>query len=253
MKPLKASVKSIFHKFGYEIGMYRPSHLGESPFSDIRKLMCNSTAPIVFDVGANVGQTTESFKEMFSDAQIHAFEPGMSAFEKLEKRYGSHKNIILNKVGVGSSSETKIFLENSRTEMSSFLPLGPDGWGKIVNKVPVEIITLDDYCAKKQIPYLNVLKVDTQGLDLEVLKGAQNIFAENRVQFLLMEVTFNEMYQGLPRFDEIFRFLTERNFKLVSFYKFYYQNELASWTDCLFLNPAFAQTNADSLRDLVQK
>ncbi len=239
MKPLRATVKSLFRKFGYEVNVYRPTHFGENPVSDIEKLLTDNSAVTIFDVGANIGHTIESFKDMFPEAQIHAFEPGTNAFNTLEKIYGSHKNVILNKAGVGSASETKMFLENSMSQMSSFLPLGPDGWGEIVNKIPVAIITLDDYCKERQIPFINVLKIDTQGLDFEVLKGAQNMLSENRIQILLMEVTFAEIYQELPRFDEIFRFLTEMNFKLVSFYKFQYKNNLASWTDAVFINPAF--------------
>lgn len=221
--------------------MYRPAHIGESPMSDIEKLIHNSQPQIVFDVGANVGQTIEAFKDMLPKAQIHSFEPGTAAFQTLKKNHGSDKNLVLNKLGVGSVVETRVFLENSLPDMSSFLPLGRDGWGKIVNEVPVEIVKLDDYCKERGIQYISVLKIDTQGYDFQVLKGAQNLLADNRVQLLLMEITFAEIYEDLPRFDEIFRFLTDRNFKLVTFYKFRYQKNIASWTDSLFINTEFVQ------------
>jgi hypothetical protein len=43
------------------------------------------------------------------------------------------------------------------------------------------------------------------------------------------------MYKGSPRFDEIYAYLAERRFALVSFYDFYYQHGRAGWTDALFV------------------
>ncbi len=239
MKSFRAAVKSLFHKFGYEVSMYRPANIGESPLSDIEKLIHKTRPQIVFDVGANIGQTIEAFRDMLPESVIYSFEPGTTAFETLKNHHGSRNNVYLNKLGVGSKSETKVFLENSLPDMSSFLPLGRDGWGKIVNEVPVEIVALDDFCEKQKIEYISMLKIDTQGFDFEVLKGAKKLITENRVQLLLVEVTFAELYQGLPPFDEIYRFLTDHNFKLVSFYEIHYKNNLACWTDSLFINPDF--------------
>jgi len=45
--------------------------------------------------------------------------------------------------------------------MSSFLPIGKDGWGNITDEVLINIKTIDEYCQEKNIPYINVLKSDT--------------------------------------------------------------------------------------------
>ncbi|MEP7075252.1 MAG: FkbM family methyltransferase [Acidobacteriota bacterium] len=157
----------------------------------------------------------------------------------LEKRHGSTKNVSLNKVGIGDVSCTKTFFENSSLDMSSFLPIGRDGWGRVKREIPIDVTTLDLYCQQNRIAYISTLKVDTQGLDLDVLKGSEDLLANHRIQLILMEITFIEIYDGIPPFDEVFRFLADRNFKLVSFYKFYYKNGLAGWTDALFINPDF--------------
>src|ERR1041385_1246675 len=82
--------------------------------------------------------------------------------------------------------------------------------------------------------HLDILKSDTQGFDLAVLQGAQRLLERRAVRLVFMEITFSKMYEELPRFDQIYAFLLDRGFALVSFYDFYYQRERAGWTDALF-------------------
>jgi FkbM family methyltransferase len=58
--------------------------------------------------------------------------------------------------------------------MSSFLPLGPDGWGQIVDEREVSIDTIDNYCMRNRISSIDLLKSDTQGFNLEVIKEAHD-------------------------------------------------------------------------------
>jgi hypothetical protein len=51
---------------------------------------------------------------------------------------------------------------------------------------------------------------------------------------VFMEITFSDMYKGLPRLDELYRFMIERGFRLVAFYDFHYQNNRLGWCDGLF-------------------
>jgi hypothetical protein len=57
--------------------------------------------------------------------------------------------------------------ENSWSVFSSLLPLGPDGWEKITNQRESEVSTVDRYCMEHEIPFIDLLKSDTHGFDLE--------------------------------------------------------------------------------------
>jgi hypothetical protein len=118
--------------------------------------------------------------------------------------------------------------------MSSFLEIGSEGWGSISERNPVEINTVDDYCDSRQIEKIDILKSDTQGFDLEVLKGAERTIARGGIYLVYIEINFAELYKGLPPADEIMRFLREHRFSLVSFYRFNYINNHVGWTDGLF-------------------
>ena len=180
------------------------------------------------------GQTINNFRETFQNSTIHAFEPGRVAFAALKKNYGTYRDVTLNNMALGSRKETRIFLENEQNNTSSFLEIGTKGWGSIAERNRVEINTVDDYCDTNRIEKIDILKSDTQGFDLEVLKGAERIIARGGIYLVYLEINFAELYKGLPPADEVMRFLREHQFSLVAFYRFYYINNHVGWTDGLF-------------------
>jgi FkbM family methyltransferase len=221
---------------GYDI---RRSGIGRDAYSDIRRIV-GSKSPVMFDIGANVGQTIDALRKAFPSPIIHAFEPGKASFDRLVQTHSKLPYVRLNNLALGSKPGRQIFFENSLTDMSSFLPLGPDGWGEISNQREIEVSTVDRYCMQYEIPFIDLLKSDTQGFDLEVLKGAQELLNARKIRLIYLEIIFQKLYHGVPRIDEIYRFISDNGFELVSFYEFHYRNERAGWTDALFIQPQFS-------------
>jgi len=229
---------SIRRTLGYDIR--RMNEVGRDPYYDMRKLTESRPSLVIFDVGANYGQTIESFQSNFLRPKIHSFEPSRETFCELQRRYGGSPDVYLNNFALGAKPGVLEFIENTRPWLSSFLEPGADCWGEIKQRSQIEVRTIDGYCAQRGITIINILKSDTQGFDLEVIKGAERLLEQRRIQLIYMEITFSNMYKGLPRFDEIYGFLADRGFALVSFYDFEYQNGRVGWTDALFVNPKFA-------------
>ena len=200
----------------------------------MRKL-AGTASPLVFDVGANRGQTIERMRRTFPRPVIHAFEPGRAAFAALQDAYRTSPQVVLNNLALGARAESRMFLDNDHDDMSSFLEPSVTAWGEITDRYPVEVITLDEYCRSRDIARIDVLKIDTQGFDLQVLLGGQELMRRAAIHMVFTEVIFSEMYKDLPRFDETYAFFADRGFTLVSLYDFYYQRERASWTDALFI------------------
>jgi len=147
-----------------------------------------------------------------------------------------YKNANFHNYGVGSENGFLKFYENDRSYMSSFLPKGITAWREITREIDIEIITLDSFCEKNKIDFIHILKSDSQGFDFE---GAKKLMSKNKIGLIYFEFIFSRMYENLPAFDVIYKYLIENNFKLVSFYKSYYQYDLISWTDVLFINQKF--------------
>jgi FkbM family methyltransferase len=230
--PVRRLGKKLLRKAGIDIRFI--PELGFDAYDDMRKL-AGGERPLVFDVGANRGQTIERLRKTFARPVIHAFEPGRDTFAELSRRMAGIPDLHLNNVALGERAESRTFFDTDPPDMSSLLEQSVDAWGRIKGKYPVDVTTVDDYCAVHGIERIDILKSDTQGFDLDVLKGARRTIEGRAIRLIFMEITFSDMYKGSPRFDEIYAFLAERRFALVSFYDFYYQHGRAGWTDALFV------------------
>ena len=233
---IRRAVKQLLRRVGIDI-RFIPK-LGFDAYADMRKLAATQR-PLVFDIGANRGQTIEHFRSAFARPVIHAFEPGLETFAELQRRWTGDPDLHLNNIALGARQESRMFLHTEPDNMSSFLEPSVDAWGEIRDRYPVEVMTVDHYCAAHGIERIDILKSDTQGFDLEVIKGAQRMIDNRAIHLIFMEITFSDMYKGLPRFDEIYAYVASRGFALVSFYDFYYQHDRAGWTDALFIAEEF--------------
>lgn len=231
--PFRRSILKLARRLGYDIQRLR--EFGHDPVDDIVRLVGTDT-PIVFDVGANIGQTTLRIRRSLPGAAIHAFEPSPKAFDQLIRHFGRSDSMELNNVAVGPISGTALFHENETSELSSLLR--PRDWGCWKESM-VPTIRLDNYCRDRRIRIIDVLKVDTQGFDLEVIKSAGSML-EN-INLIMMEIIFNKMYPHSATVGEIFEFLGDNGFQLVTFYETNHHNGLAYWCDALFRNMEFGE------------
>jgi FkbM family methyltransferase len=231
MEIIKKMIRSAAARLGYQISR-QPS----DAFSDLRRFVPAGVAPVILDVGANVGQSVKRFKAIFPSSVIHSFEPGREAFGLLQQNVANDEKVFVWQCALGSSVGEQLFQENIESDMSSFLELSKAGWGEVKKQEKVALTTIDQFLADRSIAAVDILKSDTQGYELEVFKGAEDALRQNRIGLIYFEFIFSEMYRNLPPFDQVYRYLVDRNFLLVAIYNFHRQDELASWADVLFIN-----------------
>jgi FkbM family methyltransferase len=233
------SFKSKFNKYARKIAKvityFDDEGNGKDPLLDILRRL-DQKAPIIFDVGANIGQSVKNFKRYFPYGKIYSFEPSAKAYKELEKVSNQYKNVEPYQIALGSQEAQMKIYENSSSDMNSFLEMGKNGSGSVIGESIVEVTTIDQFCARNNIQKIHILKIDAQGYDFEVIKGAKEMILANKIELLYFEIIFSEMYKGVPRFSEIYDFLIDHGFSLVSLYNFYYQKNLAGWTDGLFIH-----------------
>lgn len=233
------SFKSKFNKYARKIAKvityFDDEGSGKDPLLDILRRL-DQKAPIIFDVGANIGQSVKNLKRYFPYGKIYSFEPSANAYKELEKVSSQYKNVEPYQIALGSQETQMKIYENSSSDMNSFLKMGKNGSGSIIGESVVEVTTIDQFCARNNIQKIHILKIDAQGYDFEVIKGAKEMILANKIELLYFEIIFSEMYKGVPRFSEIYDFLIDHGFSLVSLYDFHYQKNLAGWTDGLFIH-----------------
>lgn len=142
---------------------------------------------VIFDVGANVGDWTKTVLDITPNASVHCFEPWYSTFSKLKLNIVS-QNVVLNNFGLGSLNEEKDFFiyDDNLTVNSLYLRDGLVEKDRII-KEKVTIKTLDDYCFDNKIEKIGFLKIDVEGNEMEVLKGAERMLKEKNIKIIQLE------------------------------------------------------------------
>lgn len=179
-----------------------------------------SRGDVVFDIGANVGNFTECVLAYQPWAVVHAFEPLPQPFTILSERFREYTDIHCRNLAMGSRREQKSINVNRFAEASSFLEngrlLNNSVYGidfAVESSLPVSIETLADYAGAHAVSRIKLLKLDVQGYELEVLKGAEPVL--EAIEFIYTEAQFQELYKHGPLFTDIFDFLSRRRFELL--------------------------------------
>jgi FkbM family methyltransferase len=206
------------------------------PWYVVSRFLRDRPHPVVFDVGANVGQTATHCSRMLPGASVYSFEPSPTTYRALRAAVSRLPNVQTFNIGMGEQAETLTLLENSGSDMSSFLRPDRDAWGEIVRETPVEVWSVDRFREVHNIDRIDILKTDTQGFDLAVLRGARETLAANGVDVILTEVIFGPMYEGIPRFDELLGYALDYGFRFVGLYGVEQQHGVPGWADALLVH-----------------
>lgn len=228
MKFLYKLVKKIFFFFGFVLKRAHKNQQFSITFDEIyKKIFSKNKKIVIFDVGANKGQSIERFKKIFPNCIIHAFEPIKVEFDFLKKKYENDKNVHLNNFAIGSKNEEKIFFINKKSSVSSFYKFnkntqwlkttsreyGVDPSSFLVKNEIVKIIKLDYYLYKKKISNVDILKIDTQGFEEEVLIGSKKSFLKNIISVIETEAIFDNVYEKKLNFFDLEKYLLPNNFR----------------------------------------
>jgi FkbM family methyltransferase len=125
----------------------------------------------VLDVGANEGQWASMALEVIDDKRLHCFEVVPQTFEKLRANVGQRADVTLNNYGLGSKrgGVEFCFYPDSSDQSSRYGHEMNDGFRK--EKISVRIVPGDEYVSQKKIEEIAFLKLDVEGMEMEVLQG----------------------------------------------------------------------------------
>lgn len=176
----------------------------------------NMDIQTVLDVGANKWQSVDRRKDLLgSQILFHCFEPLPIPFAVLQHRFNNAKNITLHNVGLWSdNSEHEIFVSNI-DDSSSLLP-PTETMTKTYEQIHfdkkdmIQIKTLDVLFSDLKIQWNILMKVDTQGYELEVFKWAANSLPH--IAIIVVELSFTEFYENQPLFGDVHMYLQSQWF-----------------------------------------
>ena len=170
----------------------------------------------IIDIGSNKGQFVLLCFKYFPKAITYSFEPIKELVKKQKNFLHFKKKIFFFNCGIGSKNKDLNFLITKRTDSSSFLTINKlNNYNNdyfVKEKRNIKIRKLDQILKNKKLKKPILVKIDVQGYELEVLKGAKKILSN--IDFLLLEVSKNRMYNKQATEKEITNFLKNKKFKI---------------------------------------
>jgi len=144
---------------------------------------------ITFDVGANIGWTALNLARRCPAGQVIAFEPDTRNHRKLVEnvRLNSLANLSVERLGLADHpSRSRMIVENERNSGGNRISDDPAG--------TIELTTIDDYCSAKQIPRLDLLKIDTEGFEERIVRGGIDRLRQDR-PIIYVEVNSDHLHR----------------------------------------------------------
>ena len=200
-------------------------HFNLDPKELISQYLQDIDTKIIFDIGAYVGSHAIEFSTNYPNSKIFCFEPLPSNYRVLTRNTCSFDNISSFNQALCHTQGESLIHSNTMPSTSSLFPTDENSvntWGagtiKTESLQKCKLDTLDNFCSSNEIDDIHLLKIDVQGSELNVLKGAHNLLANDCIHLIYIEVLCMPTYLGQASLDNIFSYLYENNFSLASLY-----------------------------------
>ena len=170
---------------------------------------------VLFDVGANQGEyLARALGNLGPDVRAYSFEPQSASFQNLQGRFAGDDRVHLQKIALGKETGTaELFFEADLARTAS---LYPSGLKRASHSELVNVSTVDAVCKEKKIHHIDLLKIDTEGHDMDVLLGASSALDCDRIgaiqfefgdSFVHTQYHFLDFWELLSQRYDIYRIL----------------------------------------------
>ncbi len=214
----KRGIKRVFERLtGTHV--YRTVPRGIDLFHDIRRYLPELQVNVVFDVGANQGQSARKYLSSFPGATIYCFEPVENTFLQLQENLRGRDNVHIFKLALGAVRGMGAMVTEGGSDMFFLLRASSQQASGASRLEEVELATLDGFCGDNNIDQIDYLKIDTEGGDLDVLKGADRMLTRHQVDVVEVEAGMNGRNMRHVPFDVFGRFFEDKSYFLFGIYE----------------------------------
>ncbi len=181
-------------KFGFKMVIYPTSIIDENFYwgdfeTDNLVFFRNLVKEemVIFDIGANVGlYSLTAAAKMKDSIKIYAFEPAEIPLNRLNDNIelNNFKNISVHNVGVSDREGT---VEFNICEDDAYNSIGSSPMQEISKKVEINVTSINSFCQANNIDRIDIIKIDTEGAELLILRGGGEIFESENAPILFCE------------------------------------------------------------------
>lgn len=196
---------------------------GVSLFNDIAVALPGYRIETVFDVGANIGQSAVEYARALPLSRIYSFEPIGESFKQLRKNTAGFASVQCIQLALAANPGKGMMLANETSTMNHLISNLGSGDNIDLPIEQVNIDTLEHFCEQSGIDRISYLKIDTEGTDMEVLKGAQHMLAQQRIDLVELEAGMNPRNTYHVPFTVLKEYLERHNYFLFGFYEQFHE------------------------------
>ena len=185
-----------------------------------------SSINLFIDVGAHEGETSNLFSKYLNIKKIYCFEPSSINYKNLKKKIVKKENIFLFNFGLGDRDGERDFNQLEESSSSTLVELNKKSKyflkkKKILNlfikkkfnifSQTVNIMKLKNFMHNHSIEYIDILKIDTEGYEMKVIKGAEEKI--KNIDYIYFEHHFDDMLKKDYTLSDIHNYLVKNGFE----------------------------------------
>jgi FkbM family methyltransferase len=231
----------MFRHLGLDLSRYDPA---TDKWLAQKRLLDDTNAPVILDLGANTGQTLESYLALFPDGEIHCFEPYPETYLKLLELSSRHDKVKTYQLAIADRvGERQLYVNTVYHVTNSLLPRPASGHryypegAELKDSISVMTETLDGFASRASLRQIDILKMDIQGGELAALRGAERLLKVQGVRLIMTEVMFVPHYEGGAMFHELYAHLANYGYSLFGIYDIHFaDNGQLRFADAIFIN-----------------
>ena len=209
---------------------------------------------VVVDIGAAGGVNEVS--NLASLCEMHAVEPRDDSYQELIElnKQSPYLKSFSYSEGLAKVAESRTLHVTRIPEASSLYSPNTslvnrwrsDGGFDVVSEVNIDCTTLEDMLRNAGVDYVDLIKIDTQGSELDILLGAGPYI--NKISIIKCEIEFVELYTGQPLFEDVVSELSKHGFRFVDFFDGgcvgqERENQKRIWADAIFMKKKLRGTD----------
>ncbi len=162
---------------------------GDITDSLLGELIGRETSPLVFDVGANIGEFSAQCIKINKKTKIYAFEPQIEMIETIRNKLP--KNALIFPIALSEKTGKMQMVRKFEGDRKAHASQIDEQVSFVIEKSTIDIMV-----ENLAIQEIDLLKIDTEGHDFEVLKGAEQSLASNKIKCIVFEIMPRLLLQG---------------------------------------------------------